>query len=222
MLGVSALRKWEENGLLTPERTPTGHHRYHVAGLQKLMHEKDESPSFTCAIYARVSTKKQEDAGNLDRQTGQLSAYAAQQGWPIFAVISDTASGLNEHRHGLQKVLQMVARRDVSVVLVEYKDRKVLVLEHLQLWQRREKKTAARIHKITRQDPTSRKLPGLRSKLEKQQRKVGFYQQHAEQSTFPPVIFGSRELYLLQFKEGVNQVAWRLDISLDHGEALGC
>ncbi len=86
---------------------------------------------------------------------------------------------------------------------------KVLVKEHLQLWQRREKKTAARIHKIARQDSTSRKLPGLRSKLEKQQRKAAFYQQHAEQSTFPPVIFGSRELYLSQFKEGVNQAAWR-------------
>ncbi len=55
MLGVSidALRKCEENGLLTPERIPTGHRRYRVAGLQKLMHEKDESPSFTCAIYAQ-------------------------------------------------------------------------------------------------------------------------------------------------------------------------
>ncbi len=55
MLGVSigTLRKWEENGLLTPERTPTGHRRYRVAGLEKLMHEQDESPSITCAIYAR-------------------------------------------------------------------------------------------------------------------------------------------------------------------------
>ncbi len=112
MLGVSigSLRKWEENGLLTPERTPTGHRRYRVAGLQKLMHEKDESPSITCAIYARVSTKKLEDAGNLDRQTGRLSAYAAKQGWPIFAVISDTASGLNEHRRGLQKARRQKAR----------------------------------------------------------------------------------------------------------------
>ncbi len=75
-VGVGALRKWEENGLLTPERTPTGHRRYRVAGLQTLMHEKDESPSFTCAIYARMSTKKQEDAGNLDRQTGRLNAYS--------------------------------------------------------------------------------------------------------------------------------------------------
>ncbi len=56
MLGVSigALRKCEENGLLTPGRTPTGHRRYHVAGLQKLMHEKNESPSITCGIYAQA------------------------------------------------------------------------------------------------------------------------------------------------------------------------
>ncbi len=86
---------------------------------------------------------------------------------------------------------------------------KALVKEHWQLWQRREKKTAARIHKIAKQDPTARKLPGLRSKLEKQQRKAAFYRQHAEQGTFPPVIFGSRERYLSQFNEGVHQAVWR-------------
>ncbi len=86
---------------------------------------------------------------------------------------------------------------------------KALVREHLELWQRRKRKTVERINKIAKKDAQSRKLPGLRSKLEKQQRKVAFYQQHAEQSTFPPVIFGSRGLYLSQFKEGVNQAAWR-------------
>lgn len=86
---------------------------------------------------------------------------------------------------------------------------KALVRERLELWQRRKRKTVERIDKIAKKDPHSRKLPGLRSKLEKQQRKVAFYQQHAEQSTFPPVIFGSRGLYLSQFKEGVNQAAWR-------------
>lgn len=126
LLGVSitALRKWEENGLIHPERTPTGHRRYRVVELQKLMHENEGLPSaLGCVLYARVSTKKQEEAGNLDRQMGRLSAYAAKQGWTISAVISDTASGLNEHRRGLQKVLRMIANQEVSFVLVEYKDR---------------------------------------------------------------------------------------------------
>ena len=65
MLGVSvgALRKWEENGLLTPERAPTGHRRYRVAGLQKLMHEKDESPILRTPFMLeckRKSKKTQE------------------------------------------------------------------------------------------------------------------------------------------------------------------
>ncbi len=126
LLGVSiaALRKWEDNGLIQPERTPTGHRRYRVVELQTLMHENDEKPvTRGCILYARVSTEKQEEAGSLDRQIGRLSTYATKQGWPISAVISDTASGLNERRHGLQKVLQLVARREASVVLVEYKDR---------------------------------------------------------------------------------------------------
>lgn len=126
LLGMSipALRQWEAHGMLTPERTPTGHRRYRVADLQRLMHEADDSrrPE-QCVVYARVSTKKQEEAGNLDRQVGRLSAFAAQHHWPIVAVVTDVASGLNENRRGLQTVLHLVARREASHVLVEYKDR---------------------------------------------------------------------------------------------------
>ncbi len=86
---------------------------------------------------------------------------------------------------------------------------KALVKEHLGLWQRRKKKTTERINKIAKKDPNSRKLHGLHRKLEKQQRKVTFYQQHLDADTFPPVIFESRELYLAQFKEGANKESWR-------------
>ena len=54
---------------------------------------------------------------------------------------------------------------------------KALVGEHLELWQRRKRKTVERINKIAKKDAQSRKLPGLRSNLEKQQRKVAFYLQ---------------------------------------------
>ncbi len=86
---------------------------------------------------------------------------------------------------------------------------KALVKEHLALWRLRMKKTTEKINQIVKKDPASRKLAGLRQKLEKQQREIAFYQQHAEQGTFPPVIFGGRELYLSQFKEGADQAIWR-------------
>lgn len=84
-----------------------------------------------------------------------------------------------------------------------------LVKEHLELWKRREKKTAERIHQIMKKDLRSRKLAGLQRKLEKQQRQGTFYQHHADCGTFPPVIFGSRELYLSQFKETTNKTVWK-------------
>ena len=60
-----------------------------------------------------------------------------------------------------------------------------LVKEHLELWKRREKKTAERIHQIMKKDLRSRKLAGLQRKLEKQQRQGMFYQHHADCGTFP-------------------------------------
>ena len=123
-MSIDGLRKWEADGVLIPERTPTGHRRYRMNDLKTLMHEKPSRQQTTsCVIYARVSTKKQEDAGNLDRQIGRLSAFATEKGWRIVDVVTDTASGLNENRRGLQKVLQKIANQEISKVVVEYKDR---------------------------------------------------------------------------------------------------
>ena len=123
-MSIDGLRKWEADGVLIPKRTPTGHRRYRMSDLKTLMHENpSHQPATSCVIYARVSTKKQEDAGNLDRQIGRLSAFATEKGWRIVDVVTDTASGLNENRRGLQKVLQKIANKEISKVVVEYKDR---------------------------------------------------------------------------------------------------
>ena len=121
---MEGLRKWERDGVLVPERTPTNHWRYRMRDLQTLMHERTTMTNeTTCVIYARVSTKKQEDAGNLERQIGRLTSYAMREGWRIVAVITDTASGMNEHRNGIQRVLHMIATAQATKVVVEYKDR---------------------------------------------------------------------------------------------------
>ena len=121
---IEGLRKWEADGVLIPRRTPTGHRRYHLSDLQKIMHDENLSPENNrCAIYARVSTKKQEEAGNVERQIGRWSTYCAQQNWIIAAIVTDVASGMNENRRGLQKILQMVSSKEASMVVVEYKDR---------------------------------------------------------------------------------------------------
>ncbi len=104
MLGMSidGLRKGEREGHLIPVRTVTNHRRYRVADLRAPMHEDapDVARDTRGLLDARVSTKKQQDAGNLDRQLGRLTAFAAEQRWTVVAALTDVASGLNEKRGG--------------------------------------------------------------------------------------------------------------------------
>lgn len=56
------------------------------------------APDTRCILYARVCTKKQQEAENFDRPLGQLTAYAAERQWTVVAALTDFASGLNEKR----------------------------------------------------------------------------------------------------------------------------
>ena len=127
MLGMSieGLRKWEREGRLIPVRTLTNHRRYRVADLHALMHEDVQNPALDtrCILYARVSTKKQQESGNLERQLGRLTAFAAVQPWTVVAALTDVASGLNEKRQGLHQLLDLAHERQTSLVVVESRDR---------------------------------------------------------------------------------------------------
>ena len=75
------------------------------------------------AIYARVSAKKQQDAGNLNRQRERLLSYCAANKLEVVDVIEDVASGVNENRKGLKKLFELARRGEIDAVVVEYKDR---------------------------------------------------------------------------------------------------
>lgn len=127
MLGMSieGLRKWEREGRLIPVRTLTNHRRYRVVDLQALMHEAVQNSALDtrCILYARVSTKQQQESGNLERQLGRLTAFAAEQHWTVVAALADVASGLNEQRRGLHRLLDLAQQHQAGIVAVEYKDR---------------------------------------------------------------------------------------------------
>ena len=64
----------------------------------------------TAAVYARVSTGKQAEAGNLERQRLRLMEYAAVNGYRVVLQASDVASGLNARRRGLHGVVEAARR----------------------------------------------------------------------------------------------------------------
>ena len=113
--------KWEKEGLLQPVKTPGGRRRYRrsdIEGLLGICEKKTEKADVI--LYARVSTKKQEEY--LKNQIERLESFAREKGWN-YEVISEIASGVNEKRRGLKKLLNKVRRGEVKKVVIEYPDR---------------------------------------------------------------------------------------------------
>lgn len=74
-------------------------------------------------IYARVSTHKQKNRGDLERQIEKVKCYAVHCEPKNLLVIQDVGSGLNDNRKGLIKLLKMVQNNEVKRIFINYKDR---------------------------------------------------------------------------------------------------
>lgn len=125
LYGISrmTLINWERKGILHPIRTPGGQRRYlkeDIERLLKLASEEQTQPQADTIIYARVSTRKHEEY--LKSQLRRLEEYAKKHGYS-YEIISEIASGVNENRRGLRKLLVRLRRGDVKRVIVEYPDR---------------------------------------------------------------------------------------------------
>lgn len=119
------LRLWDRQGKLRPIRLPSGQRRYQKADLEGLIGSAsgDGQSRNAVGIYARVSTKKQADSGNLERQRQRLMEYAARQGYKVVVEATDVASGLNPRRRGLRTIMQAAEQKQIQWLLIEYPDR---------------------------------------------------------------------------------------------------
>lgn len=125
-LGVhpNRLRAWEKQGLINPIRLPSDHRRYPIDEINRILGtERIKTKSETAVLYARVSTKKQADAGNLNRQMERLRQYAQVHNFIIKAEIMDIASGLNQKRRGLANILKLTEQEEYKKLIIEYPDR---------------------------------------------------------------------------------------------------
>lgn len=75
------------------------------------------------AIYARVSTHKQKERGDLERQIDTISRFAIDKNPKKLKIFSDVASGLNDNRKQLNNLLDSVMNNEVDRIFINYKDR---------------------------------------------------------------------------------------------------
>ena len=102
---------WYKAGQLDAYQTPTG--------MVVVRDPKEVLPiTGRIALYARVSSLGQKE--DLDRQMQRLKDYAAAKGYQVSKVVTEIASGLNDQRPKLEKLL---ADTSIGTIVVESRDR---------------------------------------------------------------------------------------------------
>ena len=77
----------------------------------------------TADIYIRVSTEEQAQKWSLPAQEQELCNYAAQHGIQINQVITDSSSGMNFGRPGLQRLILDVEENKIDTILITESNR---------------------------------------------------------------------------------------------------
>ena len=103
---------WYKAGKLEGYQTETG--TIIVTELDKT----EKSPATKTVVYGRVSSHKQKE--DLERQVSRIQDYCAANGWQISKVVKEVASGVDDHRQKLSKILE---DDSVKRIVVEHKDR---------------------------------------------------------------------------------------------------
>ena len=120
VLGVTTktIQRWDKEGKVRVVRTVGGRRRIPESEIKRILGLKEER---VVVGYARVSSTAQKD--DLERQKQLIHSYAKDKGYGEVQILGDVGSGLNEKRKGFLRLLEMVAERKVSKVIVAYKDR---------------------------------------------------------------------------------------------------
>lgn len=121
MVGVTptTLRRMHDTGELVPYHVTKGGTRYYSTEQLK-MFSPDTEQSKKVVGYCRVSTPAQKD--DLETQIANVKSYMYAKGYQ-FEIIEDIGSGINYKKKGLQKLISMISNREISKIVVLYKDR---------------------------------------------------------------------------------------------------
>ena len=119
---VKTLQRWDREGILTAYRSPSKRRYYtHSQYLEYIGEGGDTLDNKVNVIYARVSTKNQQD--DLQNQLKFLQKYTLDNGITISNVFTDYGSGLNYNRKNWNKLIDECFEGKISTIIISHKDR---------------------------------------------------------------------------------------------------
>lgn len=118
-VNVVTLRRMDESGELKPYHVSSGGTRYYSTEQLKFFGKNEDKQKLVIG-YCRVSTPNQKD--DLENQVNNVKSYMIAKGYQ-FEIITDIGSGINYKKKGLKKLIEKISNREVSRVVILYKDR---------------------------------------------------------------------------------------------------
>lgn len=125
LVGVTptTLRRMHESGELVPIHITQGGTRYYSTEQLKHFYKDEITESKKRIIgYCRVSTTSQKD--DLQTQIENVKLYMYAKGYE-FDIITDIGSGINYKKKGLKELISKINNKEISKVVILYKDRLV-------------------------------------------------------------------------------------------------
>ncbi len=120
---IKTIREWDKLNKIRTVKTPGRHRRIPKEEIDRIIGTENCASYKKAIIYGRVSTSKQAENGNLERQLTRLREYANEKGYEIEKEFSEIASGINETRVELNKMLEFIKKDEIRYIIIEYKDR---------------------------------------------------------------------------------------------------
>ena len=123
LLGVSVktLQRWDREGILKANRTPTDRRYYTYAQYLQFKGIQTEHDRRDVVIYARVSTRNQKD--DLQNQVKFLKQFCNAKGMIVNQCMEEFGSGLNYNREKWNKLLEDVMKNNIKTIVISSKDR---------------------------------------------------------------------------------------------------
>ena len=123
LLGVSVktLQRWDREGILKANRTPTDRRYYTYDQYLKFKGIQTENDIRDIVIYARVSTRNQKD--DLKNQVEFLKQFCNSKGMIVNQCIEDIGSDLDYNRKKWNKLLEDIMENKVKTIVISNKDR---------------------------------------------------------------------------------------------------
>ena len=113
-VNLATLRRMSERNEIKHIRTDTGRYLFDVSSFLKRGNPEVSKRKKVC--YARVSSRGQKS--DLQDQIEFLKTK-----YPDTEIIYDYGSGLNFHRKGLEKIMDLAHKGELEEVVITYKDR---------------------------------------------------------------------------------------------------